>query len=46
MLTDEVIAITLFFEITPAMIGNRLVNVHGGSHGTQVWNAHTWDVRS
>jgi peptide/nickel transport system substrate-binding protein len=45
MLTDEVIAITLFFEITPAMIGNRLENVRGGSRGTQVWNAQEWDVR-
>lgn len=44
-LTDQVAVIGLFFDVTPAMIGNNLVNVHGGPGGTETWNAHEWDVR-
>jgi peptide/nickel transport system substrate-binding protein len=44
-MTDQVTVIGLFFDVTPAMIGNRLSNVHAGPEGTQTWNAHEWASR-
>jgi peptide/nickel transport system substrate-binding protein len=45
-ITDEGIWLTLFFDTEPAMISNRLVNVHArGEDSNHAWNAYEWDVR-
>jgi len=49
-MNDRVVAMGLFFNVTPSLVGNRLVNVKAGSgnvagaDGIQIWNAHEWDV--
>jgi peptide/nickel transport system substrate-binding protein len=49
-LSDRVIAMGLFFNVTPTLVSNRLVNVKAASgavasaDGVQIWNAHEWDV--
>ncbi|HZT05743.1 MAG TPA: ABC transporter substrate-binding protein [Chloroflexota bacterium] len=45
-ITDEAIWMTLFFDTEPALISNRLVNVHArGEDSNHAWNAYEWDVR-
>jgi peptide/nickel transport system substrate-binding protein len=44
-MTDQVTVIGLFFDVTPAMIGNRLTNVFAGPEGTMTWNAHEWGLK-
>jgi peptide/nickel transport system substrate-binding protein len=44
-ITDQVTVIGLFFDVTPAMIGDRLSNVRAGPGGTETWNAHEWATR-
>jgi peptide/nickel transport system substrate-binding protein len=45
-MTDQVVVMTLFWDVEPALISNRLVNVtarHKESSST--WNAHVWELR-
>jgi peptide/nickel transport system substrate-binding protein len=44
-MTDQVTVIGLFFDVTPAMMANSLVNVRAGPGGAEMWNAHEWDAR-
>jgi ABC-type transport system substrate-binding protein len=42
---DQLVWIGLYHQVSPALIGNRLVNVGPPSGGaTQAWNAHEWDL--
>ena len=45
-ITDFVVELPLYYDVQPALIANRLVNVYpaGGTSQT-AWNAHEWDVR-
>ncbi len=47
-LTDNVVFLPMFYDLTPTMIGNRLVNVPTkvSQGNTVTWNAHLWDVKS
>ena len=45
-MTDQVIALGLYFDTEPTAIANRLVNVSArNQQSTQAWNAHEWDVK-
>ncbi len=47
-MTDQLPVMGLFYNLFPAVIGNRLVNVSppsGAEGARQAWNAHEWDVR-
>jgi len=45
-MSDQAIPLGLFHDAQSAMIGNRVLNVVGGSpQGTYAWNAHEWDLR-
>jgi ABC-type transport system substrate-binding protein len=45
-ITDQLVWIGLYHEVSPALIGRRLVNVGPPVLGpTQAYNAHEWDVR-
>jgi peptide/nickel transport system substrate-binding protein len=45
-MTDQVIALGLYFDTEPTAIANRLVNVNArNQQSTQAWNAHEWDVK-
>jgi len=45
-LTDQVVAMGLFYNISHGFIGNRLVNVHArGAYNTEAWNAQEWELR-
>ncbi len=45
-MTDQVIPIGLFYNASPTMISNRLVNVGpGGASVPPSWNVQEWDVR-
>jgi peptide/nickel transport system substrate-binding protein len=46
-MTDELIAMGLFYDAEPNLIANRLreVGVRYGGRATQTWNAHLWDVQ-
>jgi hypothetical protein len=49
-ITDRVVAMGIFYDVTPTLIASRLVNVKAGSgrgtgsDGVQIWNAHEWDA--
>ena len=45
-ITDLVIELPLFYDVQPALIANRMVNV-AASRGSSVtaWNIHEWDIR-
>jgi peptide/nickel transport system substrate-binding protein len=47
-LTENVVFLPMFYDLTPTMIGNRLVNVpmKVSQGNTVTWNAHLWDVKS
>ncbi len=47
-LTDNVVFLPMFYDLTPTMVGNRLVNVTTkvSQGNTVTWNAHLWDVKS
>ena len=45
-MTDQLVVMTLFWDVEPALISNRLVNVtarHKESSST--WNAHVWELK-
>ena len=45
-ITDLVVELPLYYDTQPALIANRLVNVHpAGGNSQTAWNAHEWDVR-
>ncbi len=47
-MTDQLPVMGLFYNLFPAVISNRLVNVSpptGVEGARQAWNAHEWDVR-
>jgi peptide/nickel transport system substrate-binding protein len=45
-ITGDAIWLTLFFDTEPALIANRLVNVHPrGEDSNHAWNAREWDVK-
>jgi peptide/nickel transport system substrate-binding protein len=45
-MTDQVVALGLYFDTEPTAIANRLVNVSArNQQSTQAWNAHEWDVK-
>jgi peptide/nickel transport system substrate-binding protein len=47
-MTDQLPVMSLFYNLWPAVVGNRLVNVPpltGTDGARQAWNAHEWDVR-
>ncbi len=45
-MTDQVTVMGIFFDVTPAMATNRLVNIKAGRMGTDPINAHEWDLRA
>ena len=47
-LTDNVVFLPMFYDLTPTMIGNRLVDVplKVSQGNTVTWNAHLWDLKS
>ncbi len=47
-LTENVVFLPMFYDLTPTMIGNRLVNVpmKVSQGNTVTWNAHLWDVKN
>jgi hypothetical protein len=45
-MTDQLVWIGLYHEVSPALIGRRLIDVGPPVLGpTQARNAHEWDVR-
>lgn len=46
-LTENLVAMGMFYDVRPALVGNRLVNVAvPGSESPSIsWNAHLWDVK-
>jgi peptide/nickel transport system substrate-binding protein len=45
-IADQLVWMGLYHQVSPALIGSRLVNVGPPSGGpTEAWNAHEWDVR-
>ncbi len=45
-ITDEVIVMTLFWDIEPALISNRLSNVAARQKdSSNGWNSNEWDIR-
>ncbi|MBM2813102.1 MAG: hypothetical protein HW416_3861, partial [Chloroflexi bacterium] len=45
-MTDQVVMMGLFYDVTPTMIANRLKNVSPARGGaSQSWNAHEWELR-
>jgi len=45
--TDQVVFLPLFFDLSPTMVANRLANVSRRlpRSATPTWNAHLWDVQ-
>ena len=49
--SDQLVALPLFYGAEPAVIANRLINVGprpiaASGNGNPAWNANLWDVRS
>ncbi len=44
-MTDQVTVMGIFFDVSPALAANRLVNIKAGRMGTDPVNAHEWDLR-
>ncbi len=45
-ISDQVLIMGIFYNVSPTLLSNRLINVGAAGHGaTQAWNAHEWDVR-
>jgi peptide/nickel transport system substrate-binding protein len=45
-MTDQVTVMGIFFDVTPAMAANRVINIKAGRMGTDPINAHEWDLRA
>ena len=45
-MTDQVTVMGIFFDVSPAMASNRLLNITGYREGTDPLNAHEWDLTS
>ena len=44
--TDQLVEFPLFYDVQPALIGNRVVNLEASrGASTSAWNAHLWDTR-
>jgi len=44
-MTDQVLVMGMFYDLSPAFVGNRLRNVSPmGGDQSLPWNAHEWDV--
>jgi hypothetical protein len=46
-MTDQVIVLNMFYDATPLIVSNRLLNVSTNMSrgGTTTWNAHEWQVK-
>jgi hypothetical protein len=46
-ISDQVVIMGIFYNVSPTLLSTRLINVGAAGQGaTQAWNAHEWDVRS
>jgi peptide/nickel transport system substrate-binding protein len=46
-ISDQVLILGIFYNVSPTLFSNRLLNVGAAGQGaTQAWNAHLWDVRT
>ncbi len=45
--TDQLVFLPLFYDLSPTLVGNRLMNVPRqlGRSATPTWNAQQWDVK-
>lgn len=43
-MTDQVTVMGLFFDMSPVMVSNRILNVKAW-RGSDLWNPHEWDVK-
>jgi peptide/nickel transport system substrate-binding protein len=45
-MSDQLPLMTLFYDVEPSLVSNRLVNLNGKpAESTVTWNAHLWDIR-
>jgi hypothetical protein len=47
LISDQVVALGIFYAPEPKLIGNRLLNVNAAraTSADETWNGHLWDVR-
>ena len=48
LISDQVVALGIFYAPEPKLIGNRLLNVKAAlaPSADETWNAHQWDLRT